>query len=208
MYLKKLRNKYKACKGDEPLTKHYLKVYKSHFKKIRLNPLEILEIGVQNGGSLRMWRDYFPNSNITGIDINNGCKKHGGERIKILIGDQADADFLSTLGKFDIIIDDGGHTMVQQHTSYQVLWNHLNKGGIYVIEDLSTSYWPKFGGEYGEDNTMIGYLKDDIDSINYMAINHKRANKSPMTKVKNVGIKAIHFYPLICLLYKGGIYEI
>ena len=196
-----LVNKYKACKTDNSLSSHYLEVYDYHFSKLRLLPLEICEIGVQRGGSLKMWADYFPNAQITGIDIKKKCKKHESQRIKIIIGDQADKKFLVKLGNFDIIIDDGGHTMTQQKTSLKYLWDHLNKGGIYVIEDLETSYWPRFGGGYGREKTTIQKLKSYIDSLNCMAIDHSRAEKYKQ-KIKNLNIKSMHFYPSMCFLYK------
>ena len=198
MYLKKLRNKYKACKGDESLTKHYLEVYENHFSKLRMLPLQILEIGVQSGGSLRMWRDYFPISHITGVDINKKCIKHAGKRIDVVIGDQSDPRFLSTLSKFDIIIDDGGHRMYQQQISLIKLWKHLNKGGIYVIEDLATSYWPKFCEE--DETPTIEVLKDRIDSLNKEALLDRRATKK--YHIKDYNLKTMCFYPGMCFLYK------
>lgn len=199
--LKKLCKKYGACKADEKLSKHYLKVYEHHFNSIREKPLEILEIGVQRGGSLRMWRDYFPNAHITGLDINKKCKKHRGDRIDIVIGDQEDPELLESLGNFDIIIDDGGHTMKQQIKSFEVLWKHVNSGGVYVLEDLVTSYWPKFGGGYCGGYTTINMLQHLIDNLNHKAISHERAEGKAET-VLNFNIKSIHFYPSMCFIYR------
>ena len=199
--LKKVCKKYGACKADEKLSKHYLEVYEHHFDSIREKPLEILEIGVQGGGSLRMWRDYFPNARITGLDINKKCKKHRGDRIDIVIGDQEDTELLESLGNFDIIIDDGGHTMKQQIMSFEVLWKHINSGGVYVLEDLVTSYWPAFDGGYSKEFTTINNLKSLIDSVNHKAINHDRAEGEKANE-PNLNIKSIHFYPSMCFIYK------
>jgi predicted O-methyltransferase YrrM len=199
--LAELQKKYDADKLDTGLVMHFLDVYEHHFSTMRERPMKILEIGVHHGGSLRMWAEYFPNSKITGVDIDEDCKKHSGKNINVIIGDQADVDFLDTLGHFDIIVDDGGHTMIQQRTSLEVLWDHLHPGGVYVIEDLETSYWPKFGGAYLKHGTMIETLKGRVDNLNHRGIAHKRAEKEQRT-VDNYQIKSIHFYPSLCLIYK------
>ena len=180
---------------------HFLGVYEKWFGALRLNKLEVLEIGIHHGGSLRMWEEYFPNSQITGVDIEKHCKKHENGRIKVFIGDQADRNFLSTLGKFDIIIDDGGHTMDQQKNSFNVLWGHLNPGGIYVIEDLETSYWPKFEGAYRNKHTMIEMLKGFVDNVNCVGAAHPRAEHKKKI-VEDLSIEAIHFYQSLCLVHK------
>jgi cephalosporin hydroxylase len=199
--LKKLQKKYKARKLDSSFAMHFLDVYEHHFSSIRENPLEILEIGVQYGGSLKMWEEYFPNSNITGVDIDKKCKKYSKNRVKVIIGDQANREFLETLGNFDIIIDDGGHVMKQLKTSLEILWEHLNPGGAYVIEDLETCYWPKFDGAWDRDDTAMETLKSRIDNLNHAAISHDRA-ENKMTQIKDYGITSMHFYQSLCIIYK------
>jgi len=113
---------------------HFIEAYKKHFDG--LTPKRVLEIGVQHGGSLKIWRDMFPDAEIVGVDIDPQCKQYEETNIKVLIGDQHDVKFLESLGDFDIIIDDGGHTMTQQQTSLKWLMPQLREGGIYVIEDL------------------------------------------------------------------------
>ena len=105
----------------------------------------LLEIGVSFGGSLKMWDEYFNyNCEILGIDIEEKRFKKSqleNERIKIKIGDQSNEEFLKTLGfkNYDIIIDDGSHIPDHQLISFKILFEFLNKGGIYVIEDLHVS---------------------------------------------------------------------
>ena len=89
--------------------------------------------------------------------------------------------------------------MVQQKTSLRCLWKHLNPNGIYAIEDLGTSYWPKFGGGKGKETT-IEHLKNLVDNLNYASIDHARAEEDRKS-CKNIGLMSIHFYPLICFLY-------
>lgn len=196
-----LQKTYDADKLDSDLAMHFLDVYEQHFGPRRMEPLKVLEIGVHHGGSLKMWAAYFPNSRITGVDIDHDCKKNYGDRIQVVIGDQADREFLDGLGTFDIIIDDGGHTMKQQKTSLDVLWGHLHPGGVYVLEDLETSYWPKFGGAYGRKDTTMEMLKGLVDNLNWRGIDYDRAEKA-RKRLLNLGIESMHFYPSLCLLYK------
>jgi cephalosporin hydroxylase len=201
MLLSKLQKRFDADKLDSDLAMHFLDVYEQYFLNIRMEPFTLLEIGVHNGGSLKMWADYFPNSKITGVDIDPDCKCHETKNVKVVIGDQSDKKFLNTLGNFDVIIDDGGHTMIQQKTSLEVLWEHLNPSGIYVLEDLETSYWPKFGGAYGNKDTTMELLKSRVDNLNHRGIDYDRAEKA-RTQVRDYNIKSIHFYPSMCFLFK------
>ena len=107
---------------------HYFEVYDRHFSKYRNKEVVILEIGVSQGGSLQMWKDYFGDkAKIYGIDVNPNCKDLEEKNIKIFIGSQSDRKFLNEVKKqippIDILIDDGGHTMVQQIVSYEELFN-------------------------------------------------------------------------------------
>jgi hypothetical protein len=94
----------------------------------------ILEIGVWQGSSLKMWEEYFPNAIINGIDIDTNCKKHESERIKVTIADQGNEiqlKELEKLGSFDFIVDDGSHIYNHQIISFKTLFPFLKKGGIF-----------------------------------------------------------------------------
>ena len=201
MLLEDLQKKHKADKLDSDIAMHFLNVYERWFEPIRLNKMEVLEIGIHHGGSLKMWEEYFPNSQITGIDVDKKCKKHEAGRIKVFIGDQADIAFLQTMGRFNIIIDDGGHKMDQQKNSFYELWNHLNHNGMYVLEDLETSYWPKFDGVYRNKNTTIEMLKGLVDNVNCVGAAHPRSEHKKKI-VEDLNIEAIHFYQSLCLIHK------
>ncbi len=130
--------------------KHYLEIYDQHFSKFRNQAINILEIGIAGGGSLDIWKSYFGNQvTVYGIDIDPNCKNFEEERIKIFIGSQSDRTFLrelkKTIPKLDVIIDDCGHRMHQQIISFEELYDHVNEEGIYLCEDLHTSYWVEFG---------------------------------------------------------------
>lgn len=184
-------NLYNAKKDPE-----FIEAYKKYFTG--LNPKRVLEIGVQGGGSLKIWRDMFPEAEIVGVDVDENCKEHEGERIKIIIGDQADVKFLESLGNFDIIIDDGGHTMVQQQTSLKWLMPQLNEGGIYVIEDLHTSYWEQF---LDIAHSTIEELKDIIDDIHEYADQSGRCTNKRNLK-NRYGIKGLAVYSGIAFIFK------
>lgn len=151
---------------------HYFEAYERFFSRYKNKNVTILEIGVFKGGSLQMWRDYFKTSwnkvTVYGIDIDPECKKLEEEGIKIFIGSQEDRDFLhkvkKEMGEVDILIDDGGHTMNQQITSFEELFDLVSDTGIYLCEDLHTSYMKFYGGKYKGD-TFIEYSKNLIDYL-------------------------------------------
>lgn len=115
-----------------------------------------------------MWKNYFgPKAKIYGIDVNPKCKELEEENIKIFIGSQADRKFMKEIKKLippvDILIDDGGHTMHQQIVSYEELFDHVKNNGVYLCEDVLTSYWLKYGGGNKRKGTFIEYSKNFID---------------------------------------------
>lgn len=149
---------------------HYFEIYERHFAQFRGQDISILEFGVLHGGSLQMWKQYFgPKARIYGVDINPRCLTLAEDNITILMADQDNRESLrgikNTLPPFDIIIDDGGHTMTQQINTFEEMYPHVKDGGIYLVEDLHTSYWPGFGGGYKQPNTFIEYSKNLIDQL-------------------------------------------
>jgi hypothetical protein len=85
---------------------------------------------------------------LVGVDIDPGTRQFEDVNTKILVGDQSDPNFLAVLaeqhGPFDIIVDDGGHTMKQQRLSFDNLWKHVAPGGVYLCDDTHTSYWSEY----------------------------------------------------------------
>ncbi|MEM8854700.1 MAG: class I SAM-dependent methyltransferase [Pseudomonadota bacterium] len=152
--------------------KSYTVAYDRYLASRRHDALTMLEIGIFQGGSLRMWEDYLPNARLFAIDINPDCKAFETARTKVWIGDQTDTDFLTTVAEeigtpIDCIIDDGGHTMEQHQKSIQTLWPCVVDGGWYAIEDLHTCYVERFGGGLGVPNSTIErYAKPAIDALN------------------------------------------
>ncbi len=182
---------------------HYFDVYDRHFKRFRDKEIVILEIGVSQGGSLQMWKDYFgKNAKIYGIDIHEKCKDLEEENIKIFIGSQSDRKFLrsvkESIPRIDIIIDDGGHTMKQQRVSYEELFDHVKDDGVYLCEDLMTSYWLKYGGGHKRRKTFIEYSKNFIDSLNAHHSQQNSLKVSSFTK----SVDSIHYYDGIVVIEK------
>ena len=196
--------------GTDKFTHGYIPIYESHFSPLRLRKMNILEIGVggykdpnAGGESLRMWKEYFPNSIIHAVDIYDKTP-HEEERIRIFQGSQNDPDFLKRIAQkaesLDIVIDDGSHVNEHVITSFLTLFPLLAANGIYVIEDLQTSYVPKYGGSIeniDHPDTSIGLLKKLIDGLNHQWI----ATRTPTYLDEN--IVAVHFYPKIAFVFKG-----
>tara|TARA_B100001059_G_C17801567_1_gene566497 strand:+ start:1320 stop:1859 length:540 start_codon:yes stop_codon:yes gene_type:complete len=123
--------------GDKGTAHSYIENYYHYkFDQIRLNKLNILEIGVSTGLSLEMWSEYFPNSNIIGVELDNINYKPSNDRIKLIIGDGTDSKTFQNIKDLDIVIDDGSHIFTDQIFTYAILYDRLKKGGIYIIEDV------------------------------------------------------------------------
>ena len=127
---KSLRDIFDNTKISIHKWENYFEIYESYFHPFREKNVRLLEIGVQYGGSLKMWMEYFLKPKIFGIDINPECKQLEEENIDIQIGSQNDKEFLKKyadyVGNLDIIIDDGGHTMDQQLNTFKtVSYTHL-----------------------------------------------------------------------------------
>jgi hypothetical protein len=149
----------------------YLEIYERYFNRFRNKETNILEFGVSHGGSLQMWKYYFgPQARIYGVDINERCLELTEERIVILKGDQGDRESLravrDAIPPLDIIIDDGGHTNVHHIFTFEEMFSHLKDGGIYLVEDLQTSYMGRYGGGYRHHESFIEYSKKLIDQLN------------------------------------------
>lgn len=128
---------------------HYFSIYEQVFAPLRSKPIRLLEIGVYQGASARVWREYFhPESTIVAIDIDSSCARFDNpkEQVHVRIGGQQDRRFLEKIvaefGPFDLVIDDGSHVTSHIIASFNVLFDvGLKFGGVYFIEDLHTNYW-------------------------------------------------------------------
>ena len=140
-------------------------------KDLRDEPVQLLELGVQNGGSLEIWRKYFHHyeAQIFGVDIdNNICKLIFPSGVKTFCFDLASEEIHNwRIGReFDIIIDDASHINSHMTFDFTVLFQNLRPGGIYIIEDVHASYWtPKHLGGLRKPESAIEFFKLIIDII-------------------------------------------
>jgi len=184
---------------------HYFQIYDRHFSKFRQQPITLIEIGVFHGGSLEMWKNYFgPEARIIGVDLDPRCLTLGDEQVQVILGDQGDRNFLRSLrqevGTADIVIDDGGHLMTQQIGTFDELWPMVNDGGVYLIEDLHTSYWPEYGGGYRNPDTFIEFAKVLIDQMNAW---HAREQVPVTDYTRSLG--GMHIYDSVIAFDKATI---
>lgn len=148
----------------------YFDVYHKTFSRFIDKKIRLLEIGVQNGGSTRMWKKYFGDQvEIVCVDIDPACKELEKDGFDVWIGDQESFEFWNELkskyDSFDIVIDDGGHTMSQQINTFESLFPILNDNGVYLCEDTCTSYFECFGGGLNNEKSFIEYSKKLVDEI-------------------------------------------
>ena len=130
---------------------HYLDIYERYLSRYKGKEVNILEIGIYEGGSLELYKKYCGDGcNVFGIDILPACKNIENlvDNCKVFIGDAGSPEFIdlviAQLPKMDIIIDDGGHYTAQQILAFEKLFPILNDFGIYICEDLHTNYWKQY----------------------------------------------------------------
>jgi len=150
---------------------HYFDIYERHLSRFRGKNLVMLEIGVFGGGSLDMWRAYLgTEAKIIGIDINPECKQYDSDGIEIFIGSQDDSTLIDKILKkypnISIVLDDGSHVMQHMSASFELLYDHLDQNGVYIVEDTHTCYWPEYQGGLRQENSFIENVKNKIDELN------------------------------------------
>ena len=194
---------FAANRSGQTLDKwvHYFPIYERHLARYRGTPVRVLEIGVYRGGGLELLRHYLgPEAQLVGIDIDEVAREAVAGRHPVEIGDQEDAGFLrgvaETHGPFDVIIDDGGHTMRQQIASVEALFPMLNEGGTYIVEDSHTSYWPEYADPEPDGPTFIGWLKDRIDDLH--AFHHSQSEH--LLTPWQTALSGIHVYDSVAVL--------
>ena len=158
------KSPYKSIKHSS-----YFDVYEKLFHRYRNKPVVFVEIGVLNGGSLFMWRDYFgKQAQIIGIDLNPEARRWQEHGFDIFIGDQANPLFwqqiITKYPQIDLVLDDGGHTYEQQIMTTELLKAHIKDGGLIVIEDTHTSYQNGFGFK---SVSFLKYVQKKIYQLHY-----------------------------------------
>lgn len=149
---------------------HYFAIYDHLLQPFVGTAVRMLEIGVNKGGSLALWRRFFgEKAVIFGVDVNPECAALDSADAAVRIGSQDDATFLekvvAEMGGIDVVLDDGSHVATHQRASYNILFPLLNEGGLYLIEDMCTAYWPPYQGGLGRPGTAIEFLKEKVDEM-------------------------------------------
>lgn len=171
--LTELADYYQTDKGSSFFHKHeFSKVYFEIFNGVRESVQSILEIGILNGASIRMWREFFPNAVIYGFDNDSsklGLVKDLPNVFTYLV-DQSDRDSLLTARRqtgrdqFDIIIDDGSHMMNHQQLTFGTLFPYVKPGGKFIIEDIHTSLNADIIAKEGFNTTTLHMFKEYEDT--------------------------------------------
>lgn len=168
-------------------------------------PLTFLEIGVFEGGSLEVWRRYFgPSATIVGVDIDPTCAYLVPPHVaEIRIGSQADPNFMRSviadMGGIDTVLDDGSHNADHQRATFDTLWPLLSDGGLYLIEDTHTAYWPTYQGNLRRRGTAVEQAKDLVDDLHRWHYRERgKAHKGPTVE----GVWSVCFYDSIIAIEK------
>ena len=184
----------------------YRYIYENILVPYRDKEVVLVEIGIGYGGCLQMWKDYLgPKAKIYGIDEKDHlCYEE--ERIKCFIGNQEDRDFLrkvkESIPPIDILIDDGSHYPSDQIASFEELFLHINPHGIYICEDVHTSYRPLYNGGYKKQGTFIEYCKDIVDALHYT-----ENGNIPINDILK-GVYSITFYSALVVIKKVGQFDV
>jgi hypothetical protein len=201
--------------GTDKLSHAYTTPYSRHFRRVRYRRNRVLEIGVGGdesrdiGGSLRIWRDYFPRSQIFGLDIHEKDVRLG-PRVRFVRGDQSSDEDLGRLlaqmdGPPNIVIDDGSHFVGHALASLACLFPRMPRGSIYAIEDLHTSYWTDWGGAVpAPESSAVGLVKGLVDAVQDNDPTFTWGSDLPTPAPHWLAhLDALHVYPGLVILEKG-----
>lgn len=190
---------------------HYLAVYERELAALATGEVRLLELGLDRGGSLLLWREFFPRGVIAGLDCGPVRVDDPSGRIRIYRGFQEDTALLDRIGRecapdgFDLIIDDASHHGRETRISFWHLFtHHLKPGGIYVIEDWGTGYWADWpdGKAYvpaaGPDQFathhagLVGFVKELVDETCRDTITDPEHGQPPQVETR---FEKVVFYP-------------
>ena len=172
--------KYNADKSSR--FHNYLGFYEKLLPDRNFNG-RLLEIGVMDGCSLKMWREYYPEAEIVGIDIYDKEHLYNSdwgmpESVRLLKVDATKPKQVAALGNFDIIIDDGSHLTKEQQKSFELLYyKQLNEGGVYIIEDLWTSMMREYINSRLTTLEWLKRLEKAGMKVEYFTYKHKGIEK-------------------------------
>lgn len=211
MTFDQLCQKHNCDKGKLPggVGHDYGRHYESVLGPLRERPIQLLEIGVGDGKSIKVWLDYFkhPKARIYGVD-NGSCHELDADpRYVFWRGDQTDAMFLHTLpekqGWYDVVIDDGCHMSNGIIPTFEALWPFVVSGGYYFIEDLKTSYLSGYQVQgWPPPIFFIKQLLDDINAQTDYKPSPELVYHYPNGTDGSRGIEWLHYSEELCILKK------
>lgn len=205
-----LRECFDNAKHPSDKWEPYFEVYERHLRRWRGTEVNIVEVGVQKGGSLDMWGSFLGDkAKITGIDVDPECAKltYDNPNVKVLIGDQGDPafwdSFLADKPKIDIFIDDGGHYMDQQIVTFEKIFPVMPVGSIFICEDCHTSYMAHNGGGLNRKGTFIEYAKQYVDVLHW---DWKESYNTELDRLNKIGkdLTGVFFYDSMVVFEKFG----
>ncbi len=210
-----LRHEFDNLTKSSDKWEHYFGIYthfyhqlKSHQRCDIKSGQVLVEVGVQQGGSLELWGNVWPGQ-VIGIDVDPECLKlkYDNPSISVELGDQGSPhfwdDFLSRHPRIDFFIDDGGHNMDQQIITFEKVFPKLSVGGIYICEDCHTSYMQYNGGGLNVKGSFISYAKSFIDIIHAGWWEEMNADLEQRKKIGK-DLTSVHFYDSIVVFEKFG----
>ena len=215
---------------------NYLEMYHNHMSRFRGRDVIFMEIGVQSGGKIPLLRHYFGEGFVyVGVDVNPSTKRYeSADWVHIEVGDSSDPAFLAELrAKYphvDIFLDDGGHRMDQQMIALREMLPHVQPQGVYILEDLSTSWTPGFGGlPQGRasnpaflDSTTVGLVHKTFDWLQAPFVDPSVASAMDPDRVEDIRqdlfdeawwkvvpgqVRHIHYYSQAVVYEKGITYQ-
>lgn len=152
----------------------YLPYYDKLLAPLRDAPIRMLEIGVQNGGSLETWAQYFHQAELfVGCDIDPRCGqlRYEDARVKVVVGDACAAPAISQIvelsARYDLVIDDGSHKSDDILNAFINYFPLLSPGGIYVVEDACCLYMNDFDGGLLHERSAYAFFKRLVDVLSF-----------------------------------------
>ena len=189
--MKKIYKSFKKSPKYSIKWNNYFEIYENLFQKFLKKKITIVEVGIGDGGSLFMWKNFFgKKAKIIGIELNPESKKLEKKGFKIFNGDQSSKDFWKSfykkIGKIDILVDDGGHTNIQQITTLIESINYVKPGGMIIIEDTHTSFMKNKDFKNPSKYSFINFTSSLIEVIHRRNPNLKKELNFISKKINSI----------------------
>ena len=185
--------------GTDKATLGYAKHYERYLEPTKVKLL--VEIGVEAGNSLRAWGSWLPNATVVGVDLNLPSTDLLPNNVRLWKGDGTSPDLarqvVETFGRPDVVVDDGSHKWGEQRRAFEAWWPYIKPGGWHVVEDLHTSFDPRWGNKESEMTAVewLGELTEHVHGTSWV----KPKEHSTLM------LDEVHCHNMICFLKKRGL---